>query len=167
MPGRLDDDAVAVVDLVLDDLRGEAMEGAGAGPEALVEIADLNRAVAHGVAFARQREAGFARLVRAAALEDRWVVHEQRGAPVVDGDDAPPLPDHVGGEAYALVRMGGECVQQVLAACGVVWRGVFGRQAQHERGCDDRSNHGFLLVLGGGLAFWAAGGGRRSLSPLK
>ena len=53
-PNESDDDAVAVIDFVLDDLRGPAGEGGVAGAEPTVLVVDLDTSITQCAAFAGQ-----------------------------------------------------------------------------------------------------------------
>ena len=135
-----------MVDFVLDDLGGVAREVFDTADEVLVQILNLNAAIAGAGTLAGQREAPFARLVGVDLLKNLRVVHEQRFAAVLYADDALAHADHVGGEAHALVLMLVERIQEVLPGRGIVGPRVFGRQAQKEIGFHDGLNHGGLLM---------------------
>lgn len=108
-----------MIDLVLDDLRGEAGERLLARLEASVLEAHLDGAVARCAAAARKRQAALLGLVRARAADDLRVEHDARGTLVVEDDDALGRADHVGRHADALVGMRRERVEQVLRRLGV------------------------------------------------
>ncbi len=135
-----------MVDFVLDDLGGVAREVFDAVDEVLVQILNLNAAIAGTGTLADQREASFARLIGIDLLKNLRVVHEQRPVAVLYADDALAYADHVGGEAHALVLMLVERIQEVLPDHGVIGSCVFGRQAQKELGFHDGLNHGGLLM---------------------
>lgn len=144
--GCLNNDAVAVVDFVLDDLGGVAREVFDVVDEVLVQILHLNATIASTEALAGKRKTSFARLVGIDLLKNLRVVHKQRLAAVLYADDAFAHTDHVGGEAHALVLMLMERIQEVLPGHGVIGARVFGRQAQKELGFHDGLNRGGLLM---------------------
>lgn len=141
----LDEYAVAVVDFVLDDLRGVLGEGLRARGERLVKIAHADAPPARGGACARKGEAAFFRLVLVGALDDDRVVHEPRTLAVLHHDDALALPNHVGCQANALMRMRRKGVEQVLTDRGILGRRVDTRHPQHDGGGNDRADHCGLL----------------------
>lgn len=135
-----------MVDFVLDDLGGVAREVFDAADKVLVQILNLNAAIAGTGTLADQREAPFARLIGIDLLENLRVVHQQRPGAVLYADDAFAHADHVGGEAHALVLMFVERIQEVLPGRGVVGSRVFGRKAQKELGFHDGLDRGGLLM---------------------
>ena len=135
-----------MVDFVLDDLGGVAREVFDAVDEVLVQILNLNAAIAGTGTLADQREASFARLVGIDLLKNLRVVHKQRLAAVLYADDAFAHANHIGGEANALVLMLEERIQEVLPGRGIIGPCVFGGQAQKELGFHDGLNHGGLLM---------------------
>ena len=114
--------------------------------EVLVQILNLNAAIAGTGALADQREASFARLIGIDLLKNLRVVHQECPVAVLYADDALAHTDHVGGEPHALVLMLVECIQEILPGHGIVGSRVFGRQAQKELGFHDGLNHGGLLM---------------------
>lgn len=118
-----------MVDFVLDDLGGVAREVFDAVDEVLVQILNLNAAIAGTGTLADQREASFARLIGIDLLKNLRVVHQECPVAVLYADDAFAHADHVGGEAHALVLMLVERIQEVLPGRGIVGSRVFGRQA--------------------------------------
>ena len=114
--------------------------------EVLVQILNLNAAIAGTGTLAGQREASFARLIGIDLLKNLRVVHQECPVAVLYADDAFAHADHVGGEAHALALMLVECIQEILPGCGIVGSRVFGRQTQKELGFHDGLNHGGLLM---------------------
>lgn len=135
-----------MVDFVLDDFGGVAREVFDAVDEVLVQILNLNAAIAGTGALADQRETSFARLIGIDLLKNLRVVHQERPVAVLYADDAFAHADHVGGEAHALVLMLVERIQEILPGRGIVGSRVFGRQTQKELGFHDGLNHGGLLM---------------------
>lgn len=127
--GCLDHDAVAVVGLVLDDLRRVPTKGFKALAKVLVEIADHNAPVPRGGARAGKRQAALVGLVFAGACRDARIVHEPRARAVLYDDDALELTDHVRRHADAFVRVRGQCVEQVLPDGRIGGRGLGGWHA--------------------------------------
>lgn len=80
----LDQNAVAVVDLVLDDLGGEAGEGFDSRLHGEILVAHLDGAIARRGARARKRQAAFFRLVGAGARDDLGIQHGHVRAAVVE-----------------------------------------------------------------------------------
>ena len=126
---KLYQNTVTVVDFVLDDFGGVAREVFDAVDEILVQILNLNAAIASTGALAGKREAFFARLIGIDLLKNLRVVHQQRPVAVLYADDAFAHANHVGGKAHALVLMLMERIQEVLPGHGVIGARVFGRQA--------------------------------------
>ena len=137
----LDQNAVAVVDLVLDDLGGEAGEGFDSRLYGEILVAHLDGAIARRGARARKRQAAFFRLVGAGARDDLGIQHGHVRAAVVEDDDAFELADHVRRHADAGMTMRLQRVQQVLRD-GQVGLGCRCRRAlQNQLVSHDGTNH--------------------------
>ena len=108
---HLDQNAVAVVHFVLDNLGSPAVVKSGAGLHFFILELYPNGAVAGAFAGAAQQgQAAFFRLKRAGAVDDLGIEHNRvsrgRGAFVPEGDDALANADHVGGHANTTVLVG-------------------------------------------------------------
>ena len=147
-----DDDAVAVVDLVLDDLGGPAGEGSETGLEFFVLPLDLDGLIALRFPAAGEGETALLRLVGAGALDDDGVEHDVIFAVVVKDDDALADADHVGGHAHAAVPVGGQGVQQVLGHAQVLRRGGLGFLGQEKFVFADIADHS--ASSWGAFFFW-------------
>lgn len=136
-----------MVAFVLDDLRGKPAKHLRARVPRGVEPGYLDAAIACTRARAVEREAGLLRIVRVRAFENLGVEHYERTPVVVDGNDPFANAYHVGGEPYALMRMGGKRVCQVAPDADIFWCGRHAGHAQHDGRVDDVANHGFPLWI--------------------
>lgn len=136
-----------MVALVLNDLRHKAREAACVLVPRAVQVGHADAAVARARARAFEREAGFLGLILVVLLDNAGVEHYERARALGYGDDAFALADHVRGEPYALMGMGGERVGKVAPDADVFWRGRRARHAQHDGRVDDVANHGFPLWI--------------------
>ena len=134
-----------MVAFVLDDLRGKPAKHLRARVPRGVEPGYLDAAIACTRACAVEREAGLLCIVRVRAFENLGVEHYERTPVVVDGNDPFANAYHVGGEPYALMRMGGKRVGKVASDADVFWGGRRAGHAQHNRGMNDIANHGGLI----------------------
>lgn len=103
-PNESDDDAVAVIDFVLDDLRGPAGEGGVAGAEPTVLVVDLDTSITQCAAFAGQGQASFLGVEGTVRSGDHGVEHHRYTPAKVfihEDDDAFAYANHVGGHAHA------------------------------------------------------------------
>lgn len=110
----LDQNAVAVVDFMLDDLGGEAGESFDARFHGEILITHFDGAVARRAARARKRQAAFFSFAGACVRDDLGVQHGQIRSVVVERDDALELADHVRSHAYAGMPSRCKRVQQIL-----------------------------------------------------
>ena len=101
----LDYDPVAVVNLMLNDLRLEARKRLFARCERFIEIGDPDALVARAGPHALKRQTAFLGLVLTRRLDDFRVVHEHRAACARRHDDALAHTDHVRREPHAFVRV--------------------------------------------------------------
>ena len=99
-----DNDAVAVIDFMLDNLRSPTGEGGVAGAEPTVLVVDLDTAVAQCAAFTGQRQTAFLGVEGTVRSGDHGVEHH-RDTPakvfIHEDDDAFAYANHVGGHAHA------------------------------------------------------------------
>ena len=103
-----------MIDLVLDDLRGETSECGVALAELAIRIRDLNALEADRAALAFERQAAFGGVVGAVFRGDRRVEHyEDATAEILvhECNDALRDADHVCGHADAAVAV---CVKRVF-----------------------------------------------------
>ena len=120
------DDPVAVVDLVLYDLRRPAGEGLEAGLKLFVLPLNLDAAEALRFPHAGERKTALLGVESAGALHYDGVQHDHIFAVVLKGDDALFNADHVRRHADAAVLVAYERVQKVLRRAEVVGRGGVG-----------------------------------------
>ena len=121
-----DQNAVAVVDLVLYDLRRPAGEGLEADLKLFVLPLNLDTAEALRFPHAGERKTALLGVESAGALHDDGVQHDHIFAVVFKGDDALFYADHVRRHADAAVPVAYERVQKVLRRAEVVGRGGVG-----------------------------------------
>ena len=81
--------AVAVVDLMLYDLGGEAGVARRSPCESLILILYADRLVSRaGTGTSQEREAAFLRLISTGPADDLRVIHHRIFAVVINGDDS-------------------------------------------------------------------------------
>lgn len=128
-----DDDAVAVIHLVLDDLRGPAGERGMTLAHTAVLICHLDAPVPQRAALALERQAPLGGVERAIGGGDARVEH--RGDPAAqllihEHDDRLGLADHVRRHADAAAAVGLQRVAQVVGDGQVVGGRRLGRSAK-------------------------------------
>ena len=140
-----DDDAVAVVDLVLDDLRRPPGEGGVTLEHTTVLILHFNAPVTQRTAFALERQAALRGVERAIRGGDPRVEHRD-DAPahllVHERDDRLGLADHVRRHADAAAAVGLQRVAQVVGDGQVVGGRRLGRPSQERKRRHDGTLHG-------------------------
>ena len=139
-----DEDPVAVVDLVLDDLRGPPGEPPALLLPAAVQVLHLDILISGRLPDAVQRQAPFLGLERRVLSDDDRIIHDQVQHAHIDHDDPFPHADHVGRHADAAVTVGLQGVQEVLPDGQVLFRRFLRLLAEEERVSDDGSYHVFL-----------------------
>lgn len=123
-----DQNAVAVVDLMLDDLGRPAGEGPDPGLEGLVLPAYLDLLKPPGLpGTAQQRKTALFRFIFPGAAEELRIQHDHIAPLTVEGDDPAGDADHVGGHAHAFFLMGSQGIQQVPGSLQILFssRGRF------------------------------------------
>ena len=140
-PSPSDDDALAVVDLVLDNLGRPAGEGLNPLLEFFVLPADLDGLPPPGSAGAGEGQAPLLRLIGAGPFHDLRIEHDHIAALVVEGDDALVHADHVGRHTYAAVPVDFQCLQQIRRDRQVLRRGGLGLLGQKCLVFADVPNH--------------------------
>ena len=94
-----------------DDLRGEARKRLHVLFEREVEVANANGAEPLCAAAADERKAAFVGFVRGLRLCNLGIDHGSCSAVVHEDDDSFALPDHIGRQAYAFMRVGCQGMQ--------------------------------------------------------
>lgn len=145
-----------MIDLVLDDLRGEASERGMAFAELAIRIRDLNALEADRAALAFERQAAFGGVVGAVLRGDRRVEHyEDATAEILvhECNDALRDADHVCGHADAAVAVCVECVFEILRDGKILGRieRLRRRLAQKRNGRHDFALH-VMFPLAGSFA---------------
>ena len=140
-----------MVDLVLDDLRGETGERCVALAEFPIHIIHFDALVSDGAALALEREATFRRIERAVFGGDVWIEHHENAAAEIlihKSDDALGNADHIGRHAHATIAMRVQRVFQVLCHGQILFGvlGCGGRLAQKWDGRHDLTLHVIPLV---------------------
>ena len=132
-----------MIDFVLDDLGSEAGEFLFLLLEAEVTEGDFDAGVAGGRTLAGQGQAAFGSFVGFGRFfcDDR-VQHGNRDRADVDGDDAFLYTNHVGGEADAMVSMGGQRIQKILSDGYILACGRLGFLSEEQGVFDDFMDHG-------------------------
>ena len=137
---------VAVVDLVLDDLRREAGVSFEARFKLLVLVLNLDRVVSFGLSRAGEGQAAFLGLVSAGAFDDLRVEHHGRAAAVIEDDDPLGHADHVGRHTDAAVPVRRERVPQILRDRQIHHRGRRGFLREEDRVFHNGFDHGVPLT---------------------
>ncbi len=120
---------IAMVDFVLNNLRGEALIGLNPCLERAGLVLHLDALVPLAWAGALQRKASFFGLVPAACLDDFGVEHQQKIAVVIHHNHPYLRANHVGGQPHTAVGVGGKGVEQILrggqvgSGGGAAWHG--------------------------------------------
>ena len=115
---------VAVIDLMLNDLRGEAGVARRPPSEALILILYADRLISGaGSGASQEREAAFLRLICAGPADDLRVIHHRIFAVVTERDDALRDADHIRRHADAGFLMRHERVQQIPPDEGILLYG--------------------------------------------
>ena len=145
-----------MIDLVLDDLRGETSECGMALAELAIRIRDLNALEADRAALAFERQAAFGGVVGAVFRSDRRVEHyEDATAEILvhECNDALRDADHVCGHADAAIAMCVERVLEILCDGKILGRieRLRRRLAQKRNGRHDFTLH-VVLPLAGSFA---------------
>lgn len=94
---KLNNNTVAVVDFVLDDLSSPVLEGFDSGLEGFVLVFDFDGFETFGGASAFQGEATFFGLEGVGLFDDFGVEHEGWGGVVLEYDDIFGDADHICG----------------------------------------------------------------------
>ena len=109
-----DQDAIAVIHFVLDDLGCPAGEGFDSDLHLLVLPADFDLLIP--LAFpgaAQQGKAAFFRFVFLGECQDLRIKHEHIASVAIEGDDPFRLADHIGGHANAGFFVKSQGIQQI------------------------------------------------------
>lgn len=144
--------AVAVVDLVLDNLRGPAGEKPGARLHGKVLPADLDCfETLAGACAAKQRKTAFGGVVRAAFADNFRIEHDcvdgQRAAVVKKRNDAFADAYHVGGHANARFTVRAERVEQVARGLNIFFCCGLRLSGKEKRVVNKRSYHDVSIIL--------------------
>lgn len=145
-----------MIDLVLDDLRGETSERGMALAELAIRIRDLNALEADRAALAFERQAAFGGVVGAVFRSDRRVEHyEDATAEILvhECNDALRDADHVCGHADAAVAVRVKRVFEILCDGKILGRieRLRRRLAQKRNGRHDFALH-VMFPLAGSFA---------------
>ena len=121
-----DDNTLAMVDLMLDNLCGPAGEGFQSRLELFVLVLHLDGLPAARFARAGQRQTALLGLIAAGLLDDLRVEHHHIRSLVIERDDALVHADHVRRHADTAVLVRFERFQQVGCGLDIVRRGLLG-----------------------------------------
>ena len=127
-----DEDALAVVDFVLYDLRREAGKGSDAALELLVLPLHLDGPESFRLPNAGERQAPLLRLVGPGLLDNDGVEHDHICAVALKGDDPLADADHIGCHPHAALPVVSQCIQQILRHVEIVRRGGLGFAGEEE-----------------------------------
>ena len=129
---RLDDLPTQMVNLMLNDLRGEIRQLAVLRLPIRVEVLHLDLLEAHRRADAIQRQTSLLRLIRPRLRDDDGVEHHDVFASHIDDDDTLPHANHIRRHADASVPVGAEGVAQILRQRQIAPLRRFGRLAEEK-----------------------------------
>ena len=107
----LDEDAVAVIDLMLDDLRRPAGERFNARLELLILPLHLDGLITLCFPRAGQRQAALLRVIRRRFFDDHGVEHDHVRANIVKRDNALVTAYHICRHAHATVLVRDQRIQ--------------------------------------------------------
>ena len=129
-----DQNTIAMVNFMLNDLCRPAGEGFQPGLEVQILIADLDFLIAFGFSgTAQQRKTAFLRIVLAFRLDDLRIQHGHIGSFVVKYDDPLGHTDHVGCHAHTALLVGNQGIQQILGNGQIFFGGRRGSSRQENR----------------------------------
>lgn len=145
-----DDDSLAMIDLMLNDLRGETGERGMALAEFAVGIRHFDALVTYGVAFSLKGKTSFGGVERAVSRGDFGIEHDEDAAAEIlihEGDDALGNADHIRGHADAAIAVCFEGVFEILGHGEILIRVpcVLGRLLQKRDGRHDCLLHALLF----------------------
>lgn len=103
-----------MINLVLDDLSGEARENVLLFFHLARLITHGDHLIALGLAGARERKTIFLRFIFAEMRNDDGIEHFRVYAVVIKGDDAFVFADHICCHADAFMRVGAERIQKIV-----------------------------------------------------
>lgn len=127
------DNSIAVIDLMLDDLRGKAAEIFDSGLEFLILVFQLNASTSARFARAGKRKASLLRFVGIVLPQDFRIVHHGVFALIIYGDDAFAHADHVRRHAHAAAFVEFQRVQKIVCSAFIRLRGDFRLLRQKRR----------------------------------
>ena len=142
-----DQDAVAVVHLMLDDLGGPAGVGLQPGLEVQILIADLDLLEAFGFpGAAQQGQTALLGFVFPGGGNDLRIQHQGEILSVGKDDDPFGHTDHIGGHADTGGPVGGDGVQQILGNGQVVGSGIGAFSGEEQGIVDQFTDHGRIIL---------------------
>lgn len=127
---------------MLDDFRRPSVKPFFLFVEILILIADFDPVIAAAGAVAGKGKAALLCVVGGRrGFHQHRVIHKDTAAAVFDGNDGLRAADHIGGQAYAGITVGGQGVQKVLARLSIFPAGLLRFPLEEENIFDDRTNH--------------------------
>ena len=131
LPLFLNDNSLAMIDFMLNDLGGKAGKRFAAGLEVRGQILHIHRAVAKGLFSTGMGKTALFRLVVFFGMfYDHRVQHGQDGVVVVHHDDTLIKADHVGGKTHTALGVGLQGVDEILHDGKILLGGRFGFAVQ-------------------------------------
>ena len=115
--------SIAMVDLMLDDLGCEALKDTRSGIERLILISNGDLPISFCFSDTCQRQTAFLRFVFSRFCGDLRVDHDHLHWTIAEYDDALLFADHVGGHAHAAVQVGPQGVHEIGDDLPVGFRG--------------------------------------------
>ena len=138
----LDQNAIAVVNLVLNNLGCPAGEGFQPGLKGciLVLYLDFLKPLCFPGA-AQQGQTALLGFIFTGSIDDFRIQHDHVSSFAVKGDDAFINTDHIGGHAHTFFLVGGQGVQQILGNLQILRSGKCGLPGQKNGVVDNGLNH--------------------------
>ena len=115
VPFSLNQDTVAMVNLVLNDLSRPSMKGPLFCLETCILISNCNRPVAHNLPSSRKRQTPLFCLIRLSKPNDLRIKHHYGSPFIVKHNDALRNTDHIGSHPNASIFVCFKGVQQILS----------------------------------------------------
>jgi len=133
-----------MIDLMLDDLRSEAVIRSCPGAEIPVKIPDRYFAEAFCFPHTGKGQAAFFSFIFSEFRRNFRVDHHHLMRAPAENDDPFPFPDHIGGHTDASVQIRAESVKQIRDDLFVRFRCRFGFLNKEKRVMHNGSDHNFL-----------------------
>jgi hypothetical protein len=139
---RSDEDAVAVVDFMLDDLGSPATEGFDPGLEGLVLPTDFDFLITHRFSGTSQKgQASFFGFIFSFGLENFRIQHSADLIAFHENDDSHKFTDHIACHTNTAIPVKSKGIRQILQGGQICLASSAGFSGQQQRIVYQFSNH--------------------------